>query len=119
MRLRSPADHFNADGTIRPERFIVMVSTAQMSSRYRMCSKRAYRTAIVETDGVALPKMISARAKHLVRIVVDYGVAVHHSRSEMSPHKKNHAEAIAHAETLNQNYRFDLLKEEDANVDHD
>jgi hypothetical protein len=53
-------------------RFIVMTSSAQVrgiAAKYGRYSN----VAVVETDGVEVPKMISERARHLVRIVRHYG----------------------------------------------
>jgi len=56
-------------------RFVVMVSTAQMPASVKDPHYR--NIALVETDGQGMPKMISERARHLVRIVdVEYGVHV-------------------------------------------
>ena len=55
-------------------RFVVMTSAAKVPTAYNT----HYRNiALVETDGQGMPKMISERARHLVRIVdAAYGVHV-------------------------------------------
>lgn len=61
-------------GLYTPKRFIVMASTAQVSSRLRRANKRFMNVAVVETDEQALPAMISPRARHLIRVVKHYGL---------------------------------------------
>ncbi len=54
------------------ERFIVMTSGARTSWKAQQFG--VYKNvAVVETDCLGTPKMITPRAKHLVRIVKHYG----------------------------------------------
>jgi hypothetical protein len=47
-------------------RYVVMTSSAQSKGKWTHIRRNV---AVVETDGLGMPKMISDRAKHLVRIV--------------------------------------------------
>lgn len=50
--------------------FVVMTSSARMPAK---CKGRYRNVAVVEIEGPELPKMISGKAKGVVRIVKHYG----------------------------------------------
>lgn len=78
-------------------RFVVMVSNAKMPASVRDPHYR--NIALVETDGT-MPKMISPRARHLVRIV-DAEYAVHVGKTNRSYGYNRLQEMRQEAERLN------------------
>ena len=77
-------------------RFVVMTSRA--GERGGHGNYRNVR--VVETDGEALPKMVSPRARHLVRIVRDLG-AHYEGVTDACAYRRTLAEAEALAARLN------------------
>lgn len=81
--------------------FIVMTSSAKMPAR---CKGIYRRVAVVETDGTAYPKIISERARGVVRIVTDYGPCYVGS-TERCEYRKALKEARRFADHLNHTRR--------------
>jgi hypothetical protein len=78
-------------------RFIVMTSSAKMPGSV----KSHYRNiAVVETDGEGEPKMISAHARHCVRVVKHYGPQ-HVGKTSRCAYNVTLEDAQAHANQLN------------------
>ena len=78
-------------------RYVVMTSRA--GERGGHGNYRNVR--VVETDGQEMPKMVSHRARHLVRIVRDLG-AHYEGRTEACAYRRTLAEAEALAAQLNE-----------------
>ena len=80
------------------DRFIVMTASAKMPSSSRGIYRRV---AVVETDGVTEPKMISQRARGCVRIVETWE-RCHVGKTERSAYARALKAATALAADLNQ-----------------
>ena len=78
-------------------RYIVMTSTAQVKGKAKLGRYR--NVAVVETDG-QIPAMISAHAKHTVRIVKHFG-ACSYGRTERCEYRRVLRIAEALADQLN------------------
>lgn len=83
------------------DRFIVMTSTAKMPLS---CKGRYRRVAIVEVDRVSLPfgvpRMISSRAKGVLRIVEDLG-NLNVGKTKRGAYQKAYSEAEEKCKRLN------------------
>ena len=81
------------------KRFEVMTASGHVSGKARQYG-RYRRVAVVETDGIELPKMISERAIHCVRIVRDWG-SCSEGKTERCEYRRALAEADALADRMN------------------
>jgi hypothetical protein len=84
-------------------RFVVMTSRAQATGSASKYGYNYRNIAVVETDGVGMPKMISDRAKHLVRVVRRWGPC-NVGKTERSAYSIALAEAEARAKQLNEEH---------------
>jgi hypothetical protein len=89
-----------SETTIVP-RFIVMTSRAQATGSASKYGYNYRNVAVVETDGEGMPKMISDRAKHLVRVVRRWGPCSV-GKTERSAYRIALADAEARAAKLNE-----------------